>query len=92
MKRSKGPGGRAVDLTILRELENIGPTAVSAAELGGRLRSSPGSIASKLRSLVKAELVQVHWGTGRGVARTYAITDAGRQYLIGVSTAEAATA
>jgi DNA-binding PadR family transcriptional regulator len=87
MRHSKGPGGRAVDLTILRELDHFGPVAASAAELADRLMSSPGSIASTLRSLVKAELVQVNWGTALGGTRTYAITDAGRQYLVSVSAA-----
>jgi DNA-binding MarR family transcriptional regulator len=87
MKHSKGPGGRAVDLTILRELDDLGPLAASASELAERLASPAGSIASTLRSLVKAELARVHWGTGPDATRTYAITEAGRQYLLSVSAA-----
>jgi DNA-binding MarR family transcriptional regulator len=87
MQYLNGPGGRPVDLTVLRELEELGELAVSASELAGRLTSTAGSISSKLRSLVKAEFVQLHWGTGRGAARTYVITDAGRKYLLGRSAA-----
>jgi DNA-binding MarR family transcriptional regulator len=87
MQYVNGPGGRPVDLTVLRELEELDELAVSASELAGRLTSPAGSISSKLRALVKAEFVQLHWGTERGAARTYAITAAGRQYLLGRSAA-----
>jgi DNA-binding PadR family transcriptional regulator len=87
MQHVNGPGGRPVDLTVLRELEELDEVAVSTSELAGRLTAPAGSIASKLRSLVKAELVQLHWGREHGAARTYAITDAGRQYLLSLSAA-----
>jgi predicted ArsR family transcriptional regulator len=82
MQHSKGPGGRVVDLTVLRELDELDPVPVSARELADRLTLPAGSIASKLRSLVKAELVQINWAHEPGATRTYAITDAGRQYLL----------
>jgi DNA-binding HxlR family transcriptional regulator len=85
MQHANGPGGRPVDLIVLRELDKLGALAVSTSELAARLTSPACAIASKLRSLVKAELVQLHWGAGRGAARTYAITDAGRQYLLALS-------
>ena len=87
MQHVNGPGGRRVDLTVLRELEELDELAVSTSELAGRLTSPAGSITSKLRALVKADLVRLHWGTERGAARTYAITDAGRQYLLARSAA-----
>ena len=86
MQHVNGPGGRPVDLTLLRALESDG-RAVSASELGGRLTSPASALASKLRALVKADFVQLHWGAERGAARTYAITDAGRQYLLSLSAA-----
>jgi DNA-binding MarR family transcriptional regulator len=77
-----GPGGRAVDVSILRELQRAELSTTS--ELAARLLSPAGSIASKLRSLVRAELVEVRWGATRGATRAYALTDAGRRYLRGV--------
>ena len=85
MQHANGPVGRRVDLIVLRELEELDALAVSTSELATRLTSPAGSIASKLRALVKAELVQLHWGAGRGAARTYAITEEGRQYLLRLS-------
>ena len=87
MKHPRGPGGRAVDITILRELGDLDPLAASARELADRLASPPGTTASKLRSLVKAGLVQVHWGAGPDATRAYAITEAGCRYLLDVSAA-----
>jgi DNA-binding HxlR family transcriptional regulator len=87
MQHGNGPGGRRVDLTLLRALEDTDTGAVSTSELAGRLTSPAGTIASKLRALVKAELVQRHWGAERGAARTYALTDAGRQFLLSLSAA-----
>ena len=87
MKQSRSPDGRRVDVTILRELDKLGTLPVSARELADRLMSPAGAIAPKLRSLVKAELVRLHWGDEAGAGRTYAITDAGRAYLLRRGTA-----
>jgi DNA-binding MarR family transcriptional regulator len=73
-------GGRTVDLGILRALERAGPQPVTASELASSLVTSVGSVAPALQSLVKAGLVERYWGHLRSV-RTYAVTNAGREYL-----------
>jgi DNA-binding MarR family transcriptional regulator len=73
-------GGRSVDVRILRALERVGPQPVTASELALSLATSVGSVAPALQALVKAGLVERHWGDLRSV-RTYAVTDAGREYL-----------
>jgi DNA-binding MarR family transcriptional regulator len=80
MSYSNGPGGRYVDLGVLRALGRVGPEPVTASELALTVATSTGSVAPTLRSLVKGGLVQRYWGDLRSV-RTYAITMAGREYL-----------
>ena len=90
MHHPRGPGGRPVDVSVLRELQRAEFSTTS--ELATRLRSPAGSIASKLRSLVRAELVEVRWGATRGSTRAYALTEAGLRYLRSVRDAEDAGA
>jgi predicted transcriptional regulator len=73
-----GLGGRPVDLRILRALENFGQQPVTASELALAVTASPNSVAPALQALVKAGLAQRHWGD----SRTYAVTQAGREYLV----------
>lgn len=80
MRYSKGPGGRSVDLRILRELESIGPHPVSANELASALAKPARSIAPALQALVRAGLAERKWGDPRS-PRMYALSDAGREYL-----------
>ncbi len=80
MRHPDGLGGRFVNLGILRALESVGPEPVSASELARQVATSTGSVAPTLQALVKAGLVQRYWGELEPV-RTYAVTDAGGEYL-----------
>lgn len=83
MQKPNGFGGRPVDVALLREVERTGP--VSTRELAELLATRAASLAPRLRSLVKAGLVRVQWGATPAAARAYAVTEAGRRYLLNVS-------
>jgi DNA-binding PadR family transcriptional regulator len=80
MRHSDDLGGRTIDLRILRALEEVGPRPVTAHELARALATAAHSVAPALQALVKAGLARRHWGHA-GSARTYAVTEAGREYL-----------
>jgi DNA-binding MarR family transcriptional regulator len=80
MRHSDDLGGRTIDLRILRALEEVGPRPVTAHELACALATSAASVAPALQALVKAGLARRHWGDV-GSARTYVVTEPGREYL-----------
>jgi len=83
MRRYNGPGGRPVDVSVLRGLDgDSGGRAFTARELADALAAPVASISPKLQSLVRAGLAERHTGAMFGSPRTYSITDEGRNYLL----------
>jgi DNA-binding MarR family transcriptional regulator len=72
----------SLDHDVLKALAQFPErTPVHARELAAELGEAVQSVPARLQPLISAGLVSKHWGAPLAPARTYMITEDGRDYL-----------